>query len=346
MRRTFALALSFAPRSLPPSPLPRPSRQAPAPINGKVTDASDAVMPGVTVTLTSPSADGRAHGGHRCRRHLSLHRGHARRLRGRVRAGRILDGPQRRHPRQPRLHRHGERGAEGRVAAGIGHGDRPVAGGRHLGDVDRQHLRRQAAVGAADLARLLLAAGAVAGGADDAHRRRRQHQRHAAGLRRLRHDRPGPRDLRGHQRHREHRRVRQLPRRRRHGGSADEHRRALGRGVDAGRADAVHQQVGRQPVPRHVLRRLLARELAGVQHRRRSDRARPDGRRRPRSRGRESAQQLPGHERRPRRLRDQGSPVVVRLVPPPGHQGAVRQLPGHAADRPSSTTTAPRSPTT
>ncbi len=42
-------------------------------------------------------------------------------------------------------------------------------------------------VGAADLARLLLAAGAVARGADGAHRRRRQHQRHAAGLRRVWH---------------------------------------------------------------------------------------------------------------------------------------------------------------
>ena len=220
---------------------------------------------------------------------------------------------------------------EGRLAAGIGHGDRPVAGGRHLGHVDRQHLRRQAAVGAADLARLLLAAGAVAGGADESHRRRRQHQRHAAGLHGLWHHRPGPRDLRGHQRHGEHRRVRQLPRRRRHGGSADEHGRALGRSVDAGRADAVHQQVGRQPVPRHVLRRLLAGELAGVQHRRRSDRARPHRRRRPRSRGRQPPLQLPGRQRRLRRLRDQGSPVVVRVVPAPGHQGAVRQLPRHAA---------------
>ena len=46
----------------------------------------------------------------------------------------------------------------------------------------------QAALGPADLARLLLAAGRLAGGADVAHRRRRQHQRHAAGVRRLRHD--------------------------------------------------------------------------------------------------------------------------------------------------------------
>ena len=42
-------------------------------------------------------------------------------------------------------------------------------------------------------------------------------------------------------------------------------------------------------------RRLLARELAGVQHRRRSDRARPDGRRRPRARGRQSPQPVSGH---------------------------------------------------
>ena len=247
-------------------------------------------MPGVTVTLTSPSQMGTRTAVTDADGIVSLHGGHAGRLRGRVRARRILDGPQRRHPRQPRLHRHGECGAEGGVAAGIGHGHRPVAGRRHLRHADRQHLRCQAAVGAADLARLLLAAGRLAGRADGAHRRRRQHQRHAAGLRRLRHDGPGPRDLRGPQRHRSDRRVRQLSRHRRHGGSADQHRRALGRGVHAGRAVAVHQQVGRQPVPRHVLRRLFAGELAGVQHRRRSDCARPDGRRRPRARGRESPQ--------------------------------------------------------
>ena len=33
-----------------------------------------------------------------------------------------------------------------------------------------------------------------------------------------------------------------------------------------------------------------------------------------------------------RRLRDQGSAVVVRLIPPPGHPGQLRQLPGQAAD--------------
>ena len=64
-------------------------------------------------------------------------------------------------------------------------------------DAGRHDLRRQAAVRAADLARLLLAAGRIAGGADEPHRRRRQHQRHPAGLRRLRHDRPGARQHRG-----------------------------------------------------------------------------------------------------------------------------------------------------
>ena len=56
--------------------------------------------------------------------------------------------------------------------------------------------------------------------------------------------------------------------------------------------------------------------------------------------------QLPGHERRPRRLRDQGSAVVVRLVPAPGHPGAVTSTSRSSRRRRSSTTTAPRSPTT
>ncbi len=103
-----------------------------------------------------------------------------------------------------------------------------------------------------------------------------------------------------------------------------------------GRADAVHQQVGRQPVPRHVLRRLLAGELAGLQHRRRSDRARPDRRRRPATRRTSIASSsYQDDERRGRRLHDEGSAVVVRLVAASGHQGALRQFPGEAAaDRP------------
>ena len=79
-------------------------------------------------------------------------------------------------------------------------------------------------------------------------------------------------------------------------------------------------------------RRLLARELAGVQHRRRSDRARPD---RPAAAcSREDVNRLNQYQdsqHRRRRLCDQGPAVVVRLVPAPGHPGALRQLPGQAA---------------
>ena len=77
MRRTFALALSLLLVLRRPSPLPRPSRQAPAPINGRVTDASDAVMPGVTVTLTSPSQMGARTAVTDADGIVSLHRGHA-----------------------------------------------------------------------------------------------------------------------------------------------------------------------------------------------------------------------------------------------------------------------------
>jgi len=57
MRRTFALALSLllAPVSFAFAQAVTSGTGA---VNGRVTDASDAVMPGVTVTLTSPSQMG------------------------------------------------------------------------------------------------------------------------------------------------------------------------------------------------------------------------------------------------------------------------------------------------
>ena len=265
----------------------------------------------------------------------------------RVRAGRFLDRPQRGHPRQPRVHRHGQRRVEGRVAAGIGDGDRPVAGRRHVGHADWQHLRRQAAVGAADLARLLLAARRLAGGADDAHRRRRQHQRHAAGLHRLRHDRPGPRHLRGHQRDRERparsatiptsaawRKCRSTPPRTR----PKRRRPACSRSSSASRAAtssaarssaATRRRAGRRSTSTPIRSRAACRGGGGLDP--------------------EDVNRLIGYQDMNaglRRLRDQGPALVVRLVPAPGHQGALRQLPGQAADRRSSTTTAARSPTT
>ena len=191
---------------------------------------------------------------------------------------------------------------------------------------------RQAAVGAADVARLLLAAGAVAGGADESHRRRRQHQRHAAGLHRLWHDRPGARDLRRHQRHGEHRRVRQLPRRRRHGGSADQHAAHSAEASTPGVQTQFISKSGGNQFRGTFFGGYSPEKLAGVQHRRRSDRARPDGGGglEPEDVNRSSSYQ--DQNVGLRRLRDQGSPVVVRLNPAPGHQGALRQLPGQAAD--------------
>ena len=46
-------------------------------INGKVTDASDAVMPGVTVTITSPQQMGTRTAVTDADGNVSLHRGHA-----------------------------------------------------------------------------------------------------------------------------------------------------------------------------------------------------------------------------------------------------------------------------
>src|SRR5687768_17280087 len=57
MRRTFALALSFV-VAFTSLTFAQATTAGTGAINGRVTDASDAVMPGVTVTITSPSQMG------------------------------------------------------------------------------------------------------------------------------------------------------------------------------------------------------------------------------------------------------------------------------------------------
>ncbi len=57
MRRTFALALSFL-VGFSSLTFAQAVTSGTGAVNGRVTDASEAVMPGVTVTLTSPSQMG------------------------------------------------------------------------------------------------------------------------------------------------------------------------------------------------------------------------------------------------------------------------------------------------
>ena len=129
-----------------------------------------------------------------------------------------------------------------------------------------------------------------AGGKDEPHRRGWQRRRHADRLHGVRHGRPAA-VLRGHQRHGRHRRQRQLRRHERVRRSGREHGRQQRRNGAARRDDGVRRQVGRQHLSRLGRHQLLRRRLAVVQHRRGADRARREGRRRPRAARHESPDQ-------------------------------------------------------
>ena len=60
-------------------------------INGKVVDSSDAVLPGVTVTISAPQMQGDADGGDQRGRQLSLSRYSAGHLSRELRAARVRD---------------------------------------------------------------------------------------------------------------------------------------------------------------------------------------------------------------------------------------------------------------
>ena len=98
-------------------------------INGSVADNTGAMLPGVTVTATSPALMGVQtavtnesgnYGSPRFRRDLHAH----------LRAVRLHQHQARRHRRQSRLHGDGQRAAAGGVAAGDGDRDGRVAGRR------------------------------------------------------------------------------------------------------------------------------------------------------------------------------------------------------------------------
>ena len=77
MRRAFALALLFV-VGLSSLASAQAVTSGTGAINGRVTDSSDAVMPGVTVTITSPQQMGVRTIRDRRRWHLPFHRRDAR----------------------------------------------------------------------------------------------------------------------------------------------------------------------------------------------------------------------------------------------------------------------------
>ena len=236
-------------------------------INGKVTDSSGGVLPGVTVTATSPEHAGQPHRRDQRGRRVSLSRCPPGTYKLVYELGGFGTVNREGVSGRPRVHGDREHRAGRRQPAGDRHGQRRIAGGRRVDHDDGLELRRGAARRAAQRARLLDGADGRPGGRRDPHRRRRQRRRHADRLRRLRHQgRPAPADGRGHRQHRGHQRRRLLLRLRldRRGGGADQgpHRRD----AVAGRVVELRVQVGRQRVPRQDLRRLPEQVGAEREH--------------------------------------------------------------------------------
>ena len=73
-------------------------------INGKVSDATGGVMPGVTVTIASPSMQGVRTAVTDAEGLVPLSGDSSRRIQDHLRARRVLDGEPRGHPRRPRIH--------------------------------------------------------------------------------------------------------------------------------------------------------------------------------------------------------------------------------------------------
>ena len=148
-------------------------------IQGRVADASGAVLPGVTVTATSPSMIG-------AQTQVTNENGTYRFpavppgvYDADVRAGRLQHGQARRHPDLARLHRQRQRRTGGRDAAGDRDRHRRLAGDRHLGDARAAELQAGAARIDSERPRHVGAAGRDARRDHEPHRRRRQPRRHA-----------------------------------------------------------------------------------------------------------------------------------------------------------------------
>ena len=265
-------------------------------ISGEVKDEQGGVLPGVTVTATSPAAIGAQTA---VTNEAGIYRFPAvppGDIRAHLRTGRLRPGHARRHPHHPRLQRPGQRVAARRHAAGNGHGQRRVAGHRHHRDPHPDQLRLAAAGLAAQRPRHVVAAGDDPVGDAEPRRRRRRHDGHADHLLRLRLLGPEPSAHRGHQHHRRHLGGRLLSRLRLLRRGVHRRGRQLGRDAEPRRADAVRRQERQQPARRQPLLRLREREHPEQEPRRRSDRAQHRD-----PAGRQPAGQLQEPQRRRRR---------------------------------------------
>ena len=225
-------------------------------INGTVTDNTGAVLPGVTVTATSPALDPAAGAGDRRGWSVPVHRAAARPLRHRLRARRLPEREARRRPRRHQPDADRRPAAERRHPAGDGDRHRRVTGRRHLDDAGGHELHEGTAHRDPERARHLGGHGAGARHPDDELRRRRLAHRHADRLPHLRLRRPEPDQARGHRHHRGHRRQRRLLRLRQLRGVPGRRRRQRRRQLRRRHQHEHHGEVGRRPLHRQLVQRL------------------------------------------------------------------------------------------
>ena len=164
-------------------------------INGTVTDATKAILPGVTVTLSGPAVMGVQT---TVTDQNGLYR-FAALARPRHRLAFEPPAPKRdarRHSRQPRVHGDRERRDEPGLRLGNDYGERRVAGRRPAVHQRHDALRHRSAGDVAGIARFLGRDRADAGRLDVACRCRRQRRAHAAALHRIRFGERGRRQSR------------------------------------------------------------------------------------------------------------------------------------------------------
>ena len=275
-RRRVVVVLAAVALATAVSPRPAAAQTSTnnAGIEGRVTDDSGAVLPGVTVTIQSPALQsaqleavtddaGRYRfttlpGGEytvtfsltgfrtMVRQELKLDAGFVATVDVRWRSAQLEEIAHRRRRIPARRRAHDDRGHQHQEGAD---GDDS--------DVARLRRRRQARARRSPLG---------------PSRRRRQPDRRPArqpGELRLQRRRPD-----ADARRRQHRRHRRLLRLRRHRGDDRAARRQRRRDPDLGHGVPDHHQVGRQRVPRRRARRLAGTEAPGQQHRRRAAAAR------------------------------------------------------------------------
>ena len=224
------------------------AQNTPGRLTGLVTDAQGAILPGVTVTATSPSLIGGTEHGDAAGRQVPLSGAADWSVQARVRALRIPEADAREHQRRSGPDDFGRRAATARVADRERDGDRRIAGDRRDDDQGRHQSQGRSADGDSQLDRHV---GRAVGSARRPHaglRRRRQPQEPAVRLRELRRAEPGARHhrrRRSHGRRRRHRLLRGLFRQRR---SVGERARQRRRDELARRRDRDDDQERRQHV--------------------------------------------------------------------------------------------------